>query len=98
MELIHIGAAGTMESSDIMIRIEPRKEGGVEIMLESSVKQQFGKQIESVIKNTVLEQGVEHAAIHAVDKGALDCTVRARTLTALYRAADREDYLWRTRA
>ena len=36
--------------------------------------------------------GVENAVITAVDKGALDCTVRARVATALTRAAECRDY------
>lgn len=97
MELIKLGIAGTMESGDIMIRLEPRTEGGVVIHLESSVKQQFGKQIEAVIRSTVERFGIAHAEVFAVDKGALDCTVRARTLTALHRAADSTDYTWEVR-
>jgi citrate lyase subunit gamma (acyl carrier protein) len=30
----------------------------------------------------------------AVDKGALDCTIKARTLTAVHRAAEMENYDW----
>lgn len=97
MELQQLGIAGTMESGDIMIRMEPRSEGGIVIRLESSVMQQFGKQIESVIHSTVTKNGVQHAEIVAVDKGALDCTVRARTLTALHRAAGSTEYTWEVR-
>ena len=87
--------AGTMESSDIIVRIEPRESGGVELELESSVMQQFGKQIESVIRQTLAELNVENAYVNAVDKGALDCTVKARVSTAVYRAAESDEYLWR---
>lgn len=89
--------AGTMESSDIIVRIEPREAGGVELELESSVMQQFGRQIERVIRETLAELGVENARVSAVDKGALDCTVRARVSTAVYRAAGSEEYSWRCR-
>ena len=37
------------------------------------------------------------ALITAVDKGALDCTVRARVATALTRAAEWHDYTWEVR-
>ncbi|MBD8952646.1 MAG: hypothetical protein EGR85_08900 [Subdoligranulum sp.] len=40
---------------------------------------------------------VENALITAVDKGALDCTVRARVATALTRAAECHDYTWEVR-
>ena len=36
--------------------------------------------------------GVESAYVSAVDKGALDCTVEARTQAAAYRAANSTDY------
>ena len=94
MDIVTTGVAGTMESSDIIVRIEPRSGGGVELELQSSVMQQFGKQIESVIRSTLAELKVENAFVSAVDKGALDCTVRSRVLTAAYRAAQNTAYQW----
>ena len=97
MKLITIGHAGTMESNDIMITVEPSDAGGVQVELTSSVYQQFGKQIIAVIRETAADYGVENALITAVDKGALDCTVRARVATALTRAAEWHDYTWEVR-
>ena len=97
MKLITTGSAGTMESNDIMITVEPTDEGGVQVELTSNVYQQFGKQIIAVIRETAAGYGVENALITAVDKGALDCTVRARVSTALMRAADCHDYVWEVR-
>ena len=94
MELKHTAMAGTMESSDIMVTIEPQTGGGIQLELTSSVMQQFGRQIESVIRETLQGLGVENAAVSAVDKGALDCTVRARVSAAAFRAAERSDYQW----
>ena len=97
MKLITTGNAGTMESNDIMITVEPSDMGGVQVELTSSVYQQFGKQIIAVIRETAASYGVENAFITAVDKGALDCTVRARVATALTRAAECHDYTWEVR-
>ena len=97
MKLITPGNAGTMESNDIMITVEPSDAGGVQVELTSSVYQQFGKQIIAVIRETAADYGVENALITAVDKGALDCTVRARVATALTRAAECHDYTWEVR-
>lgn len=97
MKLITTGNAGTMESNDIMITVEPSDEGGVQVELTSSVYQQFGRQIIAVIQETAASYGVENALITAVDKGALDCTVRARVATALTRAAECHDYTWEVR-
>ena len=93
-QTMELKTAGTMESSDIMIMLEPRTEGGIELELTSSVMQQFGKQIRKVILDTLQEYDVQNAKVEAVDKGALDCTVRARTVAAIYRAAQRSDYRW----
>lgn len=97
MKIIKAASAGTVESSDIIVKIEPA-ETGVEVVLTSSVMQQYGKQIETVIRETLEELGVEAARVEAVDKGALDCTVKARTQAAAYRAAESTDYAWRTKA
>lgn len=94
MQIIRAAQAGTVESSDIVVIIEP-KESGIEILLTSSVQQQYGKRIEAVIRETLAELGVEAARVEAVDKGALDCTVRARTQAAVFRAAESTDYPWK---
>ena len=86
MELKHTAMAGTMESSDIMVTIEPQTGGGIQLELTSSVMQQFGRQIESVIRETLQGLGVENAAVSAVDKGALDCTLKARVECAVFRS------------
>ena len=59
MKLIHKAMAGTMESSDIMVTIEPKEEGGIELELTSSVMQQFGRQIEEHVEyvRRVLQRG-----------------------------------------
>ena len=95
MQLIKTAVAGTMESGDIMVTIEPRDSGGVTLELSSSVMQQFGRQIEEMIRKTLAELGVDHAAVHAVDKGALDCTVRARVSAAAFRSGESTDYTWK---
>lgn len=95
MKIITTGVAGTMESSDIIVTIEPKANEGIELSLESDVMQQFGKQIEKVIRETLDELGVTAAKVTAVDKGALDCTVAARTMAAAYRAAESTDYVFK---
>jgi citrate lyase subunit gamma (acyl carrier protein) len=81
------GQAGTLESSDIMITVAPAAAGsGVSIELVSPVLKQFGAQIREVIVRTLSEEGVDDVIVNANDKGALDCTIRARLMTALARA------------
>lgn len=78
--------AGTMESNDIMIFLEPKEEPGIEIDLKSVVLHQFGSQIRKVIEKTLMEQDIDSVYVTAVDKGALDITIEARLLTALERS------------
>ena len=94
MKIVKTAQAGTVESSDIVVKIEP-SDSGVEIELTSTVQQQYGERIEAVIRETLSEIGVENAKVNAIDKGALDCTVRARTQAAAFRAADSTDYPWK---
>lgn len=87
MELKQQAVAGTTESSDIMVTIDPVGGDAVEINLESSVEKAFGARIREVIAQTLTNLGVTGVRVTAVDKGALDCTVQARTIAAVYRAA-----------
>lgn len=95
MEILTTAVAGTVESSDIMVTIEPNPNHNLDITLESSVEKQFGNQIRKVIKETAQALQVEQAIITAVDKGALDCTVKARTIAAIYRAAGKNEFDWK---
>lgn len=93
MEVKHPASAGTMESSDIMVMVSVGTEG-IFIELKSDVEKQFGAQIRRVIAETAENLGVRTANIRAVDKGALDCVIRARAAAALLRACDESDYPW----
>jgi citrate lyase subunit gamma (acyl carrier protein) len=99
MEIRRTSVAGTMESSDIMITVSPAPvgpgSGGIEIDLQSIVETQFGRQIRRVIADTLAELQVTAASVSAVDKGALDCTIRARVKTAVFRAAESAAYEWK---
>ncbi len=85
MEL-KMATAGTMESGDIMIQLAPSEREGLDIHLQSSVAYQFGDQIRKVIRDTLEGLGVSQAEVYATDKGALDCTIRARVTAAAVRA------------
>ncbi len=94
MQIKQTAVAGSLESSDIMITISPSAEG-LTIDLESSVEKQFGQQIRQVMTTTLEKLGVTSATVKAVDKGALDCTIQARTVAAVHRAAEVEQYNWK---
>lgn len=85
--LLQPGQAGTIESNDIIVTVAPATaEDGIVIELTSPVMKQYGKRIREVITAALLEAGVKHAFVQANDKGALDCTIRARVQTAVARA------------
>ena len=96
MEIKKAATAGTLESSDCMVTVEPG-EGKVDFSLESSVINQFGNQIRKVALETLERLDIDDVRLTIVDKGALDCTVRARVATALTRAAECHDYTWEVR-
>ena len=86
MEILKSASAGTMESSDVYVQIEPAQ--GLEIQLESVVYNQFGDAIREVVADVLKEQGVENAAVRIVDRGALECVIRARVETAVLRGKE----------
>lgn len=89
MKIMKSAAAGSMESNDAMILIEPG-DGEVEIAIESVVMRQFGHQIESAVKSVLDEYEIDDARVWVRDKGAVECTLKARTETAILRALKEE--------
>ena len=84
MEIKKMASAGTMESSDAYVEIEPGV-SGLDVTLESVVGQQFGDAIHAVIRDVLAENGVQSAKVRVVDRGALECVIRARVETAIIR-------------
>ena len=84
MNITSIAVAGTLESSDIYVEVEPSEE--LELNIESVVLNQFGDEIRSTILSVLEELGVKSGKISVQDKGAIDCTIRARVETAVRRA------------
>ena len=87
MSILKSAVAGTMESSDAYVEIEPGK-GKLNINVESVVKKQFGEKIETAVKEVLDEHGIKDANVRIVDRGALDCVIRARVETAILRAKE----------
>lgn len=94
MEIKKAAMAGTLESSDAQVTVEPGN-GTIELSIESSVIHQFGRQIRAAILETLGRLEVDNAKVTVVDKGALDCTLKARVECAVYRSNDMtEDLPW----
>ena len=87
---IKTAMAGTLESGDIFIQIAPNEGAGLHIDLDSTVSYQFGDQIKKVITETLQGLGIDQAEVKATDKGALDCTIRARVTAAAVRATGKD--------
>ncbi len=87
---IKTAMAGTLESGDIFIQIAPNDNAGLHIDLDSTVAYQFGDQIKKVITETLQDLGIDQAEVKATDKGALDCTIRARVTAAAVRATGKD--------
>ena len=87
MQIVKNASAGTMESSDAYVEICPGN-GGIGMEVESVVAQQFGDSIRQVVADVLSELGVENAHVRVVDRGALECVLRARVETAVLRGKE----------
>ena len=83
-EIVRSACAGTMESSDVYVKVEPCDK--LEIEIESVVYNQFAEEIKKSIMEVVEELGVDSGKISINDKGAIDCVIKARVETAIKRA------------
>ncbi|RNC28508.1 MAG: Citrate lyase acyl carrier protein [Candidatus Dichloromethanomonas elyunquensis] len=88
MDIKHPAKAGSLESNDIYVMVEPSSEEGIVLELDSIVMRQFGRHIEAAIKETVTKLGIDNIRIVAKDRGALDFTIKARVETAVKRALE----------
>ena len=94
MEIKKPAIAGTLESSDCQVTVGAG-EGKVDFSLESAVINQYGNQIKKVAYETLENLGIDNVKLTIVDKGALDCTIKARIEAAVYRSVGQiEDLPW----
>jgi len=90
MDVLKSAVAGTLESSDAQVMIEPG-DGKIDLSLQSSVMNQYGRQIKATILETLERLEVSSAKVTVVDKGALDCTLKARVECAVFRSCDKSE-------
>ena len=86
MQLCRKASAGTMQSSDLMVVVEPCATLQVEV--ESTVKKQFEHLIRAQIAVTLEQLQVSTGLIQVSDRGALDYAIAARIETAIKRACE----------
>ncbi|MBW2733180.1 MAG: citrate lyase acyl carrier protein [Deltaproteobacteria bacterium] len=85
MDITRKASAGTVQSSDLMVFVEPAST--LEVDIESTVKQQFEGLIRERVMANLARLGVSHGRLRISDRGALDYAIDARIETALRRAA-----------
>ena len=90
MEIKKVAIAGTMESSDVQVTVEP-KLGQLDITIESSVMNQYGRQIKATVQETLEKLQVTEGIVTVVDKGALECTIKARVACAIFRSCNQSE-------
>ncbi|MGP3591408.1 citrate lyase acyl carrier protein [Vagococcus sp. WN89Y] len=93
MKIVREALAGTLESSDLMVKIAPT-DGELEVIIHSEVMKQFGDQIRSQVNATLRAMDVRQGLIIIEDKGALDCVICARLQSALLRASENSAIDW----
>ena len=84
-KILQRATAGTLESSDAFVSIEPADDG-LDIKIDSVVIKQFGDNILSVTEEVLREFDITDAKVSVVDRGALECVLRARVECAVLRA------------
>ena len=77
--------AGTLESNDILITISSTGGNANSVSLSSIVINQFGPAIRAVIDQCLEASGLTGVEVAVQDKGALECTIKARMETAIAR-------------
>lgn len=92
MDIVKPATAGTLESSDVQITLEPADSFHIDI--QSNVLNQYGRQIKQTVEEILQQHHITRVRVQVIDKGALDCTIRARTECAVFRALGSAAYPW----
>ncbi|MDQ2694139.1 MAG: citrate lyase acyl carrier protein [Pseudomonadota bacterium] len=78
--------AGTLQSSDLIVVVEPAD--ALEVEIESTVQQQFGHLIRERVDGVLRRLGLEQGRILVSDRGALDYAIDARVEAAVRRGSE----------
>ena len=92
MQLNHAAIGGTEDSGDVLVEVSPGT-GKLELEITSKVLVLYGESIKKSVLETLSRLKVTHAKVVVKDKGAVDQTIRARLVTAIFRAADMKENL-----
>ena len=92
MQLNHAAIGGTEDSGDVLVEVSPGT-GRLELEITSKVLVLYGESIKKSVLETLSRLKVTDAKVVVKDKGAVDQTIRARLVTAIFRAADMKENL-----
>jgi len=92
MQLNHTAIGGTEDSGDVLVEVSPGN-GEIELEITSKVLVLYGESIKKSVLETLSKLKVTDAKVTVKDKGAVDQTIRARLVTAIFRAADMKENL-----
>lgn len=90
MDILTNAIAGTLESSDAQVQVFPQS-GKLSIYVESSVMNQYGRQIKKTAEETLAKLKVKEGKVVIIDKGALECTLKARIECAVFRSCGQSE-------
>ena len=77
------GNQGEKVRSDCKVKLELRKQGGIDLHLESKVDRLFGAQIRTQVEEVLAATGVSDAKVEINDSGALPFVIAARLEAAV---------------
>ena len=86
--------AGTLESSDVFVRVVPIESAEIEIELESSVYEIYADAIVQTIQESAKALDARGIKLIVQDKGALDYVIKARVQAAILRAYGMSEPDW----
>nr|WP_320049292.1 citrate lyase acyl carrier protein [uncultured Desulfuromonas sp.] len=89
MEISRKAQAGTMQSSDLLVFVEPADHLVIDI--ESTVLKQFEHLIRQRIEEKLSELGVCRGKVRVSDRAALDYAIDARIEAAVKRAQGEQE-------
>lgn len=91
---IKTAVAGTIDSGDVLVTVEPGN-GVLDLSFSSTVANAYGRQIKQTVTEVLAALDVTNAKIKVADKSAHDSAIRARLECALYRSCEPvEKYPW----
>ncbi|WP_425380554.1 citrate lyase acyl carrier protein [Spiroplasma endosymbiont of Stenodema calcarata] len=88
MEIKKMTSAGSLESGDVLVTVEPNNEQKINLTINSPFIRQFGQQMKKISLATLANLQVKNCNLVIQDQGAIDEVLVARIITALERASE----------